>query len=76
MQRGLDAEAKKQLEEDEKRIISDEHWYLDRPELNAKEYVSTGHIQFSQVSLMLLPSPKTAGDWDTADHQATAITLI
>lgn len=40
MQRGLDAEAKKQLEEDEKRIISDEHWYLDLPELTAKEYES------------------------------------
>ncbi|XP_059191410.1 M-phase phosphoprotein 6 [Centropristis striata] len=37
MQRGLDAEMKKQLEEDEKRIISDEHWYLDLPELKAKE---------------------------------------
>ncbi|KAM4554234.1 M-phase phosphoprotein 6 [Fundulus diaphanus] len=37
MQRGLDAEAKKQLEEDEKRIISDEHWYLDLPDLKAKE---------------------------------------
>lgn len=40
MQRGLDAETKKQLEEEEKRIISDEHWYLDLPELKAKEYVS------------------------------------
>ncbi|KAJ8343281.1 hypothetical protein SKAU_G00306100 [Synaphobranchus kaupii] len=37
MQRGLDAEVKKQLEEEEKRIISDEHWYLDLPELQAKE---------------------------------------
>ncbi|KAK2880661.1 M-phase phosphoprotein 6 isoform X2 [Channa argus] len=37
MQRGLDAETKKQLEEVEKRIISDEHWYLDLPELKAKE---------------------------------------
>ncbi|KAM6937375.1 M-phase phosphoprotein 6 [Xenentodon cancila] len=37
MQRGLDAEIKKQLEEDEKRIISDEHWYLDLPEHSAKE---------------------------------------
>lgn len=37
MQRGLDAETKKQLEEDEKKIISDEHWYLDLPELKAKE---------------------------------------
>ena len=38
MQRGLDAETKKQLEEEERRIISDEHWYLDLPELKAKEY--------------------------------------
>ncbi|XP_010881543.1 M-phase phosphoprotein 6 [Esox lucius] len=37
MQRGLDADTKKQLEEEEKRIISDEHWYLDLPELKAKE---------------------------------------
>ncbi|XP_068168341.1 M-phase phosphoprotein 6 [Antennarius striatus] len=37
MQRGLNEETKKQLEEDEKRIISDEHWYLDLPELKAKE---------------------------------------
>ncbi|XP_063754156.1 M-phase phosphoprotein 6 isoform X2 [Eleginops maclovinus] len=37
MQRGLDAETKKQLEEDERRIISDEHWYLDLPELRARE---------------------------------------
>uniref|UniRef100_H2L3G8 M-phase phosphoprotein 6 n=1 Tax=Oryzias latipes TaxID=8090 RepID=H2L3G8_ORYLA len=40
MQRGLDAETKKQLEEDERRIISDEHWYLDLPELCTKEYVT------------------------------------
>lgn len=39
MQRGLDAETKKQLEDEEKRIISDEHWYLDLPELKAKEWV-------------------------------------
>lgn len=38
MQRGLDADTKKQLEEEERRIISDEHWYLDLPELKAKEY--------------------------------------
>lgn len=37
MQRGLDAETKKQLEEEERKIISDEHWYLDLPELKAKE---------------------------------------
>ncbi|KTG35949.1 hypothetical protein cypCar_00038509 [Cyprinus carpio] len=37
MQRGLDAELKQQLEEEEKRIVSDEHWSLDLPELTAKE---------------------------------------
>ncbi|XP_006002086.1 M-phase phosphoprotein 6 [Latimeria chalumnae] len=37
MQRGLDAETKKQLEEEERKIISDEHWYLDLPELKEKE---------------------------------------
>uniref|UniRef100_A0A8D0GM27 M-phase phosphoprotein 6 n=1 Tax=Sphenodon punctatus TaxID=8508 RepID=A0A8D0GM27_SPHPU len=37
MQRGLDSETKKQLEEEEKKIISDEHWYLDLPELKEKE---------------------------------------
>ncbi|XP_026859103.1 M-phase phosphoprotein 6 [Electrophorus electricus] len=37
MQRGLDADVKKQLEEEEKRIVSDEHWFLDLPELKAKE---------------------------------------
>ncbi|KAJ7311867.1 hypothetical protein JRQ81_006182 [Phrynocephalus forsythii] len=37
MQRGLDAETKKQLEEEEKKIISDEHWFLDLPELKEKE---------------------------------------
>ncbi|XP_056595420.1 M-phase phosphoprotein 6 [Triplophysa dalaica] len=37
MQRGLDADVKKQLDEEEKRIISDEHWFLDLPELKAKE---------------------------------------
>ncbi|XP_068115830.1 M-phase phosphoprotein 6 [Hyperolius riggenbachi] len=37
MQRSLDPETKKQLEEDEKKIISDEHWYLDLPELKEKE---------------------------------------
>ncbi|KAM9807926.1 M-phase phosphoprotein 6 [Neosynchiropus ocellatus] len=39
MQRCMDAETKKQLEEDEKRIISDEHWYLDLPELKSKESI-------------------------------------
>ncbi|XP_077374046.1 M-phase phosphoprotein 6 [Festucalex cinctus] len=37
MQRGLDAETKKQLREDEKRIISDEHWYLDLPKQSTRK---------------------------------------
>ncbi|XP_069494744.1 M-phase phosphoprotein 6 [Ambystoma mexicanum] len=37
MQRGLDAETRKQLEEEEKKIICDEHWYLDLPELKEKK---------------------------------------
>ncbi|XP_057593428.1 M-phase phosphoprotein 6-like [Hippopotamus amphibius kiboko] len=37
MQRGLDLETKKQLEEEEKKIISEEHWYLDLPELKEEE---------------------------------------
>uniref|UniRef100_A0A8I3PA60 Uncharacterized protein n=2 Tax=Canis lupus familiaris TaxID=9615 RepID=A0A8I3PA60_CANLF len=37
MQRALDSETKKQLEEEEKKIISEEHLYLDLPELKEKE---------------------------------------
>ncbi|EHB07377.1 M-phase phosphoprotein 6 [Heterocephalus glaber] len=37
MQRVLDSETKKQLEEEEKKIINEEHWYLDLPELKGKE---------------------------------------
>ncbi|XP_064016076.1 M-phase phosphoprotein 6 [Pogoniulus pusillus] len=37
MQRGLDSQTKKQLEEEEKKIISEEHWYLDLPDLKEKE---------------------------------------
>ncbi|KAM6117909.1 M-phase phosphoprotein 6 [Pterocles gutturalis] len=37
MQRGLDSHTKKQLEEEEKKIISEEHWYLDLPDLKEKE---------------------------------------
>ncbi|NXO04322.1 MPH6 phase, partial [Rhinopomastus cyanomelas] len=37
MQRGLDSQTKKQLEEEEKKIISEEHWYLDLPDLREKE---------------------------------------
>ena len=37
MQRGLDSETKKQLEEEEKKIFSEEHRYLDLPELKEKE---------------------------------------
>ncbi|XP_017259476.1 M-phase phosphoprotein 6 [Kryptolebias marmoratus] len=59
MQRGLDAETKKQLEEDEKRIISDEHWYLDLPELKAKEnlmveeksFVPCEELRFGRLSI-------------------------
>ncbi|XP_057257903.1 M-phase phosphoprotein 6 [Pezoporus wallicus] len=37
MQKGLDAQTKKELEEEEKKVISDEHWYLDVPVKKAKE---------------------------------------
>ncbi|KAM6408942.1 M-phase phosphoprotein 6 [Rhynochetos jubatus] len=37
MQRGLDSQTKKQLEEEEKKIISEEHWYLDLPDLREKQ---------------------------------------
>ncbi|KFP82410.1 M-phase phosphoprotein 6, partial [Acanthisitta chloris] len=37
MQRGLDSQTKKQLEEEERKIISEEHWYLDVPDLKEKE---------------------------------------
>ncbi|XP_056271980.1 M-phase phosphoprotein 6 [Pseudoliparis swirei] len=58
MQRGLDEEMKKQLEEDEKRIISDEHWYLELPELKAKEnfvveersFVPCEELKFGRIS--------------------------
>lgn len=60
MQRGLDAETKKQLEEDERRIISDEHWYLDLPELKTKEnliveeksIVPCAQLRYGRVSFM------------------------
>ncbi|XP_037539257.1 M-phase phosphoprotein 6 [Nematolebias whitei] len=53
MQRGLDAETKKQLEEEEKRIISDEHWYLDLPELNAKENLIIEEKSFAPCEELL-----------------------
>uniref|UniRef100_A0A8B9FSV2 M-phase phosphoprotein 6 n=1 Tax=Amazona collaria TaxID=241587 RepID=A0A8B9FSV2_9PSIT len=37
MQKGLDAQTKKELEEEEKKVINDEHWYLDVPVKKAKE---------------------------------------
>ncbi|GAB5582522.1 M-phase phosphoprotein 6 isoform X1 [Prionailurus iriomotensis] len=48
MQRGLDSETKRQLEEEEKKIISEEHWYLDLPELKEKEkqYGSEGRDHY------------------------------
>lgn len=42
MQRGLDLETKKQLEEEEKKIISEEHWYLDLPEPKERELYNRG----------------------------------
>lgn len=36
MQRELDSEAKTQLEQEEKEIISEEHWNWDLPELKEK----------------------------------------
>lgn len=53
MQRGLDAETKQQLEEDHKRIISDEHWYLDLPELKARESVTCSPGSPAPVGLEL-----------------------
>ncbi|XP_006860198.1 PREDICTED: M-phase phosphoprotein 6, partial [Chrysochloris asiatica] len=47
MQRGLDSETKKQLEEEEKKIISDEHWSLDLPELKEKESLIIEEQSFS-----------------------------
>ncbi|KAK7880773.1 hypothetical protein WMY93_032586 [Mugilogobius chulae] len=74
MQRGLDAETKKQLEEDERRIISDEHWYLDLPELKAKDIVPCEDLRYGRVSfmgfnpevekLMLLMNPKDETEED------------
>ncbi|XP_040185525.1 LOW QUALITY PROTEIN: M-phase phosphoprotein 6 [Rana temporaria] len=37
MQRSLDPETRRQMETEEKKIISDEHWFLDLPELKEKE---------------------------------------
>ncbi|KFW10106.1 M-phase phosphoprotein 6, partial [Eurypyga helias] len=37
MQKGLDSQTKKQLEEEEKRMINEEHWYLDLPDLKEKQ---------------------------------------
>ncbi|XP_057612379.1 M-phase phosphoprotein 6-like [Chionomys nivalis] len=47
MQRGLDSETKKQLEEEEKKMISDEHWYLDLPEFKEKESLIIEEQSFS-----------------------------
>ncbi|OWK16322.1 hypothetical protein Celaphus_00003991 [Cervus elaphus hippelaphus] len=54
MQRGLDSETKKQLEEEEKKIISEEHWYLDLPELKEKE---GGKMSVRKEKVMLKVSP-------------------
>ncbi|KAM8892825.1 M-phase phosphoprotein 6 isoform 2-T2 [Spinachia spinachia] len=65
MQRGLDDEMKKQLEEDEKRIISDEHWNFV---IEEKSFVPCEELKFGRVSfkgfnpeverLMLLMNPQ------------------
>ncbi|XP_006880160.1 PREDICTED: M-phase phosphoprotein 6-like, partial [Elephantulus edwardii] len=53
MQRGLDSETKKQLEEEEKKMISEEHWYLDLPELKEKESVIIEEQSFSLCENLL-----------------------
>ncbi|XP_063053843.1 M-phase phosphoprotein 6 [Engraulis encrasicolus] len=47
MQRGLDPEARKQLEEDEKKVITEEHWLLDLPELTAHENIMVMERSFA-----------------------------
>ncbi|NXF29042.1 MPH6 phase, partial [Nyctibius bracteatus] len=37
MQRGLDSQTKKQLEDEDSHIVTEEHWYLDLPDLKEKE---------------------------------------
>ncbi|XP_063118790.1 M-phase phosphoprotein 6-like [Rattus norvegicus] len=39
MQRGLDSENQKQLEEEEQKMIRDEHWYLDSPGLKEESFI-------------------------------------
>uniref|UniRef100_A0A8C5WSB4 M-phase phosphoprotein 6 n=1 Tax=Laticauda laticaudata TaxID=8630 RepID=A0A8C5WSB4_LATLA len=53
MQRGLDSETKKQLEEEEKKIISEEHWFLDRPELKEKESLIIEERSFAMCEDLL-----------------------
>ncbi|XP_032087282.1 M-phase phosphoprotein 6 [Thamnophis elegans] len=53
MQRGLDSETKKQLEEEEKKIISEEHWFLDRPELKEKESLVIEERSFTMCEDLL-----------------------
>ncbi|XP_067327148.1 M-phase phosphoprotein 6 [Anolis sagrei] len=53
MQRGLDSETKKQLEEEEKKIISEEHWFLDLPELKEKESFIREERSFSPCEDLL-----------------------
>ena len=47
MQRGLDSGTKKQLEKEERKMISDEHWYLDLLEWKEKESVTIDEQSFS-----------------------------
>ncbi|KAM9351714.1 M-phase phosphoprotein 6 isoform 3-T3 [Symphorus nematophorus] len=74
MQRGLDAETKKQLEEDEKRIISDEHWNLI---IEEKSFVPCEDLKYGRFSfkgfnpevekLMVLMNPKDEEDKEEED---------
>uniref|UniRef100_A0A8P0P6B0 Uncharacterized protein n=1 Tax=Canis lupus familiaris TaxID=9615 RepID=A0A8P0P6B0_CANLF len=55
MQRALDSETKKQLEEEEKKIISEEHLYLDLPELKEKEcFIKEKQIFLLREDLLLI----------------------
>uniref|UniRef100_A0A8C4PXD1 M-phase phosphoprotein 6 n=1 Tax=Eptatretus burgeri TaxID=7764 RepID=A0A8C4PXD1_EPTBU len=53
MQRYLTEEAKQDLEQREKRIISDEHWYLDLPELAKNEALCVENVSFSTCEQLL-----------------------
>uniref|UniRef100_UPI00358E0F9E M-phase phosphoprotein 6 n=1 Tax=Myxine glutinosa TaxID=7769 RepID=UPI00358E0F9E len=53
MQRYLTEEAKQNLEQRERRIISDEHWYLDLPELAKNETLCVENVSFATCEQLL-----------------------